>query len=186
MPVAQWLTKNLKIEINKSISPLALFLIKAGAIYAFWQLFYDLVLLPDARLDTFLSLTGINMAGGLLSLLGWDVDVSGRVLTCVGNRGIEIQNGCNGLNLLGVYGGFIFAYPGDWKKRLIFLSTGLLVLFFANILRIAFFAVFNANIPQYWDVAHDYSSYIFFYPIVLSFWYLWTVISDQKHTLISG
>jgi len=62
----------------------------------------------------------------------------------------------------------------------------LLVLFFANILRIAFFAVFNANLPQYWDVAHDYSSYIFFYPIVLSFWYLWTVISDQKDTLISG
>ena len=126
------------------------------------------------------------MAGGLLSFLGWDVDISGRILTCIGYRGVEIQNGCNGLNLLGLYGGFIIAYPGDWKKRSLFLLTGLFLLFIANILRIAFFAVFNVFLPQYWDLAHDYSSYVFFYPIVLLFWYLWTIISGQKENLISG
>ena len=114
------------------------------------------------------------------------MDVSGRILTCVGEKGVEINNGCNGLNLLGLYGGFIIAYPGPWKKRIVFLLIGLFSLYSANVLRIAFFAVFNANLPQYWDVAHDYSSYVFFYPIVLLFWYLWTIISDEKDILISG
>ena len=114
------------------------------------------------------------------------MDVSGRILICVGEKGVEINNGCNSLNLLGLYGGFIIAYPGPWKKRILFLMIGLSSLYFANVLRIAFFAVFNANLPQYWDAAHDYSSYVFFYPIVLLFWYLWTIISDEKDILISG
>jgi len=114
------------------------------------------------------------------------VHISGRILACVGEKGVEINNGCNGLNLLGLYGGFIIAYPGSWKKRIWFLLIGLFVLYSANVLRIAFFAVFNANFPQYWDAAHDYSSYVFFYPIVLLFWYLWTIISDEKDILISG
>ena len=168
------------------MSPLTLFLIKASIIYAGWQFFYDLILLPDGRLDTFLSLSGVSAAGGLLSFLGWDVDVSGRILTCVGEKGVEINNGCNSLNLLGLYGGFIIAYPGPWKKRILFLLIGLFSLYSANVLRIAFFAVFNANLPQYWDAAHDYSSYVFFYPIVLLFWYLWTIISDEKDIIISG
>tara|TARA_B100000029_G_scaffold144282_3_gene139504 strand:- start:19258 stop:19812 length:555 start_codon:yes stop_codon:yes gene_type:complete len=177
---------NSKIEKSKPISPLALFLIKAGGVYAAWQFLYNLVFLPDGRLDTFLSLSGVNLAGSLLALLGWEVEVSGRIITCIGEKGVEIQNGCNGLNLLGLYGGFIIAYPGPWTKRSLFLMIGLFVLFIANILRIAFFAVFNANLPQYFDIAHNYSSYVFFYPIVLLFWYLWTVISDENDILIPG
>ena len=63
------------------------------------------------------------------------------------------------------------------------MSGGLFILYIANIFRIAFFAVFNAVLPQYWDLAHDFSSYVFFYPIVLLFWYLWTLISDEKDIL---
>ena len=52
------------------------------------------------------------------------MDVSGRILTCVGEKGVEINNGCNSLNLLGLYGGFIIAYPGPWKKQILFLLIG--------------------------------------------------------------
>ncbi len=165
------------------MSPLILFILKAGLIYGAWQLIYDLVILPDGRLDTFLSLSGVNAAGAILSFLGWDIDVTGRVITCVGRKGVEIQNGCNGLNLLGLYGGFIMAYPGPWSKRLSVLVSGILLLYLANCIRIAFFAVFNASLPQYFQLAHDMSSYIFFYPIVLSFWYIWTQVSEEETLL---
>ena len=183
---ARWLGKNCIIEKSKSISPLTQFLIKAGGVYAAWQFLYNLFLLPDGSLDTFLSISGVNLAGSLLGFMGWEINVSGRIIKCIGHSGVEIQNGCNGLNLLGLYGGFIIAYPGLWKKRIIFLLIGLSILYFANIIRIAFFAVINANMPQYFQIAHDYSSYIFFYPIVLLFWYLWILISDERDILISG
>ena len=186
LPGQLWLTKNLKTEINNSISPLTRFLLLAGVVYAGWQLLYDLVLLPDGRLDTFLSLSGVRLASGLLTLLGWDVEISGRVITCLGHRGVEINNGCNGLHLLGLYAGLIIAYPGPWKQRTLFLTGGLILLYLANAVRIGFFAVFNANLPEYWSVAHDYSSYVFFYPIVLSLWYLWTVYNRQEQIIAAS
>jgi len=165
------------------MSPLVLFIIKAASIYAGWQVLYDVYILPDGRLDTILSLSGVKMAGEILSIIGMEVEITGRVITCIGHKGVEIQNGCNGLNLLGLYSGFIIAYPGRWKDRLIFLMTGLIVLFISNGARIAFFAFFNTWLPHYFDTMHDLSSYFFFYPIVLIFWYSWIQVSEEKQLL---
>ena len=153
--------------------PLSFFFIKVGLIYGGWDFLYHYVFLPDFWLDTWLSHIGVSMAAGTLSFLGWDIESSARFICIVGNRGIEVQNGCNGLDLLGLYAGFIIVYPGLLKKRLIFLGGGLLLLFFANIFRISTFVLTNYYIPQYMDIYHEYSSFIIFYPIVLTLWYFW-------------
>ena len=103
----------------------------------------------------------------------------------VGNRGIEVQNGCNGLELLRLYAGFIIAYPGPMNKRLYFLAGGLFFIFLANVFRIATFTLTNYYLPQYMNIYHDYSFYIIFYPIVLTLWYLWAENSDQQ-SFLSG
>ena len=166
--------------IKIKLSPLTLFLLKAGCVYAAWQFLYDLVVLPDGRLDTWLSLTGVKLAAVGLSFLGWDIESTGRVIACVGNRGIEIQNGCNGFDLLGLYSGFIIAYPGNIKKRVLFLAGGIGLIFTANVFRIAFFTLSNLYFPNYWEPVHLYSSYVFFYPIVLTLWFLWTTVNEQN------
>ena len=167
------------INIKSRFSPLTLFLLKAGGVYAAWQLIYDFVVLPDGRVDTWLSITSVKLAAAGLSFVGWEIETAGRFIACVGNRGVEIQNGCNGMDLLGLYAGFIIAYPGDLKKRAVFMAGGIGLLFITNVLRIAFFALSNLYFPQYWDPVHYYSSYVFFYPIVLTLWYLWTILSDH-------
>ena len=167
------------INIKSRFSPLTLFLMKAGGVYAAWQLIYDFVVLPDGRVDTWLSITGVKLAAAGLSFVGWEIETAGRFIACIGNRGVEIQNGCNGMDLLGLYAGFIIAYPGDLKKRAVFMAGGIGLLFITNVLRIAFFALSNLYFPQYWDPVHYYSSYVFFYPIVLTLWYLWTILSDH-------
>ncbi len=167
------------INIKSRFSPLTLFLLKAGGVYAAWQLIYELIVLPDGRVDTWLSITGVKLAAAGLSFVGWEIETAGRFIACVGNRGVEIQNGCNGMDLLGLYAGFIIAYPGDLKKRAVFMAGGIGLLFITNVLRIAFFALSNLYFPQYWDPVHYYSSYVFFYPIVLTLWYLWTILSDH-------
>ncbi|MFQ6607560.1 MAG: exosortase/archaeosortase family protein [Fidelibacterota bacterium] len=171
---------------NKSIpSTLFTVLIKAGIIYTIWHLLYDYFLLPDGRLDTFLSLWGIRLAAGTLSILGWEVETAGRVIAVFGTKGVEIQNGCNGLDLLGLYSGFIVAFPGPMHKRLLLLFGGLGILFTANVFRIGIFALTNVYFPDHWEKVHTYSSYVIFYPLVLALWYLWTIISDQQ-ILLSG
>ena len=167
------------INIKSRFSPLTLFLLKAGGVYAVWQLLYDLVILPDGRLDTWLSLTGVKLAAAGLSFVGWEIETAGRFIACAGNRGVEIQNGCSGMDLLGLYAGFIIAYPGDLKKRMTFIAAGIGLIFVANVFRIAFFVLSNLYYPNYWDPVHHWSSFVFFYPIVLTLWYLWTTVSDH-------
>ncbi len=167
------------INIKSRFSPLTLFLLKAGGVYAVWQLLYDLVILPDGRLDTWLSLTGVKLAAAGLSFVGWEIETAGRFIACIGNRGVEIQNGCNGMDLFGLYAGFIIAYPGDLKKRMAFIAGGIGLIFVANVFRIAFFVLSNLYYPNYWDPVHYWSSIVFFYPIVLTLWYLWTTVSDH-------
>ena len=168
------------INIKSRFSPLTLFLLKAGGVYAAWQLVYDLVVLPDGRVDTWLSITGVTLAAAGLSFVGWEIETAGRFIACAGNRGVEIQNGCNGLDLLGLYSGFIIAYPGVLKKRMAFIVGGIGLLFIANVFRIAFFVLSNLYYPNYWDSVHYWSSFVFFYPIVLTLWYLWTTVSDRN------
>ena len=174
------------INIKSRFSPLTLFLLKAGGAYAVWLLVYDFVILPDQRLHTWLSITGVKLAAAGLSFVGWEIETAGRFIACTGNRGIEIQNGCNGMDLLGLYAGFIIAYSGDAKKRLMFIAGGIGMLFIANVFRIAFFALSNLYFPQHWEPVHLYSSYIFFYPIVLTLWYLWTTVSDHTDIFSGG
>ncbi len=105
-----------------TLSPLTRFLLIAGVIYIIWYLMYDYYLLPDGRLDAFLSLSGVNLAGGILNIFGWDIYSESRVLAITGTNGVEIQNGCNGLELIGLYMGFILSYPGGTiLKRVMFL-----------------------------------------------------------------
>ena len=140
-------------------------------------------LLPNGKLDKFLSLSGVSIASKILSFAGFVIESDGRIIGCVGARAVEINNGCNGLQLFGMFSGFIVSYPGIWKNKLILLVSGSLVLFAVNALRIAFFAVFNSIYPEHWDLAHDTSSYIFFYPVVLAFWYICTQVSSGDSTL---
>ena len=144
---------------------------------------YDIYLLPNGKLDEFLSLSGVIIASKVLTVLGFAIESEGRIIGFVGARVVEINNGCNGLQLFGMFSGFIVSYPGIWKNRFILLATGSTVLFFVNALRIAFFAVFNSIYPEHWDLAHDTSSYIFFYPVVLTFWYICTQISSGDSPL---
>ena len=175
----------INVKNKLTLSPLSVFLLKAGAVYAVWHLLYDYILLPDGRLDTFMSFSGVRMAADALSICGWEVESSGRILNVFNARGVEILNDCNGLDLLGIYTGFIIAYPGPIRERLLLLAGGLLLLYFANVLRIAVLALSNVYYPDYWNNVHSASSYVFFYPLILGLWYIWTAISDQK-TIFSG
>lgn len=58
--------------------PGLLFLLKLLGAYAAWYLIYDSWLLPDGRLDGWLSRNVASVSGGGLSLLGFEVTVEGH------------------------------------------------------------------------------------------------------------
>ena len=156
------------------------FLVKAGLFYIVWQVVYDLVIYPDGRLDQFLAVSVAILAKNALALFGWDINVWDRLLVIDGYRGVEVLNGCNALTLMALYSGFIISFQGPNKKRIIFLLSGIGIIFILNVIRIMAFSLATVYFQPHWDTFHEFSSFIFFYPVILGIWYQWTLLSEEN------
>jgi len=142
------------------------------AAYAAWYVLYDLWLLPDGRLDAWASRSAATAGGGLLSAVGLDVAVDGRVVSVAEAAGIIIVNGCNGLSTIGLFSGFVLAFPGRWARRAWFLPVGAVVLYLSNVVRVALLAGLQPHWPSAFDGLHAVGTQ-FFYLVVFGLWVLW-------------
>lgn len=155
---------------NKDI---IIFLAKLLGFFVVWYLVYEVWILPDGRLDAFLSVNIVDVAGGILTLFGVDIFLDYRVLGIPGTAGVIIVNGCNGLEAIGLFVGFVMAYPGDNFKRALFLPMGMLVIYIINVIRIVVLVLLQYYHPQSFDFAHDYSTSAIFYLAIFGMWVVW-------------
>tara|TARA_R110002124_G_scaffold197895_2_gene364937 strand:- start:1831 stop:2349 length:519 start_codon:yes stop_codon:yes gene_type:complete len=154
-------------------SPLTQFIVKALCFFIVWYVIYELWLLPDGSLDEWISLNIISNSAGIVDWLGYEVFTYNRVIGIYGNAGIEVVDGCNGIAAMGLFLGFILAYPGSWKKRLSFSVVGIGVIYFVNIIRISVLTVTQAQWPAFFDFTHDYSTTTIFYITIFLMWMIW-------------
>lgn len=155
------------------------FLAIMAVAYAVWFLVYDLWLLPDGRLDGWLSTRVAAWSGGLLSLLGYGVEVRGTQVW-MGQTGIELVAGCNGLSVLSLFVGFVVAFPGAWLRRAWYIPFGVLVLVLTNIVRCAVLLVLLDRMPGAFDLAHGGPGLVVFYAVVFLLWVLWANIGGSR------
>ncbi len=157
---------------------LATFLLKMAAIYAVWFVAYDLWLLPDGRLDEALSRFVASAAGAVLSLFYTTAAVDGRVVWATPTAGVSIVNGCNGLAALSLFVGFVIAYPGRWRRRLLFIPLGLALIVATNILRTVSLTVVQDLWPASFDQVHGMHALFVFYVVIFALWVLWANWGD--------
>lgn len=146
------------------------------AVYAGWYVLYELWLLPDGRLDAVVAHHAARLAGGLLDGLGLDPAVTGRVIRLPSGAGVWVADDCTGLAVVGLYAGFVLAYPGRWLRRLWFLPLGALAVHLANVGRIAFLTWFVDVRPGLFDPVHQWGAQPFFYAVVFALWMAWVRI----------
>ncbi len=154
-------------------SPLAKFIIVALIFFVVWYILYEQWILPDGRLDEWLSLNIVGVSTGILNFFGFDTFTYHRVTGISGNPGVEIVDGCNGIAAIGLFLGFIIAFPGPWKSRLSFSVIGIGVIYLTNIVRIVFLAITQAKWPALFDFTHDYSTTAIFYVVIFVLWMVW-------------
>lgn len=159
-------------------SPVTLFIVKALAFFIGWYLLYELWLLPDGRLDEWLSLNIIGSSAGFIEWMGYEVYTVNRIIGIREAGGIEIVDGCNGIAAIGLFLGFIIAYPGDWKDRLSFSVVGIGIIYLVNILRVIVLTVTQVEWPQFFNFTHDYSTTAIFYIVIFVLWMVWVNYAD--------
>ena len=167
-------------------NPLIGIFLKASCFYIVWQILYDLYLLPDGRLDEFLALSVISNAKFLLTILGWKIYSLDRLIYIDGYRSVEVLNDCNALSLMILYSGFIVSFGGTIYNKLKFLFIGVLTIYLLNVVRIMSFSIATVYFQQYWNLFHEFSPFLFFYPMVLFLWYRWTIIGQDIIASYSG
>jgi exosortase family protein XrtF len=149
------------------------FAAKGLAVYAAWYVIYDLWLLPDGRLDAWLSRLMAQASGGVLAGLGFAAEAAGRTVKMPGVSGIRVIDGCNGLATLGLFAGFVVAFPGTWRRRALFLPLGALVIAIANVGRLVVMVLLQRYWPAAFQPMHSFGLTAFFYVLVFALWMLW-------------
>ena len=91
-------------------------------------------------------------------------------------RILNIANGCNGLELLVLYVGFIVSMPSSFKRKLLYIVIGVILLDAINILRCVGLIYLREYFHAYFDFAHHY---IFKIIVYSSTFILWVIFSRK-------
>ena len=152
---------------------LAFFLLKMAAAYAVWFVVYDLFLLPDGRLDGWLSHSVASATASVLQPFYDTAFADGRTVWIQEGTGVLIEDGCNGLSAFSLFVGFVIAYPGSWARRAWFIPLGLVALVVTNILRCAILLMTALHIPEAFDSVHGFHALFVFYVVIFLMWMAW-------------
>jgi len=96
-----------------------------------------------------------------------------------GHKSLGIADGCNGLELMALYGGFLFCMPTSTVRLLGFLAGGTLLIFAVNAMRCMVIARMCLQRHPLADMAHHYLFKLLVYGLVFGMWVLYVRREEQ-------
>lgn len=94
-----------------------------------------------------------RVSGAVLNLLGQGVTVSGTEIRSAGFA-VRIENGCNGLETMLLFGAAVLAFPASWKRRLAGLAMGFAAIQAFNLVRVVSLFWIGAHRPALFSASH--------------------------------
>ncbi len=149
------------------------FLIKALVLFIVYEVLYYQFIQPDETVD--ILLTGLVLKGAvvILNLVGFEATRVENVIFINEVQSVKVAHGCNGLEMLALYIGFIICFPGKWMYKIIYILMGTVALIFSNMIRDALLAI-NYNYFQVtFDLNHKYTYSLALYFIIFMIWKHW-------------
>lgn len=159
--------------------PVFRFFAFAIILFVAWLGVYEFWLHPKGELDKWIISQIIYQSGLLLKALGFSLiaevpfDENFRTIGIDGGHSIWVGDPCNGLELFALFAGFVIAYPGKWKNKLLFIPIGIVVIHLVNVIRVAALAYIVYLNPDWLAFNHTYTFTITVYSLVFLLWYLW-------------
>ncbi|MBN4051357.1 exosortase family protein XrtF [bacterium AH-315-M05] len=173
----------LKKPFNK---PFPRFVATASLLYILWYALYELWLHPKRSIELLVVDNLVLLSSGMLKLFGYQL-ITGPVLKdnvrtigIDGTYGLFIADSCAGVTLFALFAGFIIAYPGPVKWKLIFIPLGLITIHLINALRITGLCIITFHAPEYLDFNHHYTFTIIVYSYVFLLWVIWVNKFSKK------
>ncbi len=86
---------------------------------------------------------------------------------------VKIVEGCNGMSILILFWALIWAFPSSWKDKLFYSITGGILIWLANLFRIALLGWVYYKYPGFFDMAHRVLFPAIIYGTVIVLWMYW-------------
>jgi exosortase/archaeosortase family protein len=156
-------------------------ILKVAGIYLLWYIIYQFFLLPNGSLDQWVNINIVSVSAGILEILGYDFYAAGRLIGIGESAGVYLDDGCSGISAIGLFVGFVIAYPGTWIPRIAYIIIGIGIIYLANIIRIIVFAITHVQAREMITVTSDYSTAIIFYLLILALGTVWAAYAGNPH-----
>lgn len=85
----------------------------------------------------------------------------------------QIVEGCNAISVIILFVSFVFAFYQGFKKTLVFVLAGCVLIYTINILRIVFLAIALYKYPSYQEMLHGVLFPVVIYGFVCLLWLFW-------------
>jgi exosortase/archaeosortase family protein len=112
----------------------------------------------------------------LVQTFGYEAVTYGKTIRIIDGftaRGVFLDRGCMGRNVLLAYAGLIIAAPGNFKNKLWFIPMGLAIITFVNIIRISGLAITAHCCTEYLDINHHFVFKISAWIVIFFLWVIW-------------
>lgn len=159
---------------NEIPLPIRLFLGKALLFFVAWKVLYSVFLFDskvvDHKLTTHVGESSVFLLNNMgfkdgftakrkvvdITLEGETVSKQSSLIYYYDKLVLYIEDGCNGLELMVLYIGFIVCMPSSFSRKLRYVIFGVLTLDFLNVLRSVGLIYLNEYFNAYFDFAHHY------------------------------
>ncbi len=149
------------------------FILRGFGVWLAWYVLYNLWLEPQENLDHTLCSSLAFLGEKILQLNGFAAFLSDRTVGLSGMPGIILIDPCDGLEAMGIFLGFIHAFPGGFLRRWLFSTAGLLTIYLTNVMRVVALVLTQRYWPGMFDITHHYSSTAIFYLVIFGLWIFW-------------
>ncbi len=167
------------ISKYQNLHPMVKFFINGALLFVLWWVFYTFfrntafihAIYEDAT--ALLTKNLLITSKYFLNIWGFETEIFGKTVRIVGTGGVYLDRGCLARNLMGLFTGFIVAYPGIIRKKLWFIPLGLVLITIINIFRISGLAYVVLCCPQHVDINHHVIFKYTVYILIFLMWYIW-------------
>ena len=85
----------------------------------------------------------------------------------------KIVEGCNAMSVIILFSAFIIAFAKRWKKTLLFIIAGSILIYTVNLIRISILAIALYEYPQHQELLHSVVFPGIIYSMVFVLWIVW-------------
>jgi exosortase family protein XrtF len=91
-----------------------------------------------------------------------------------GHKVLHIADGCNGLELMVLYSGFILSFPSSQKRKICYIFLGIIIIDICNILRCSLLGFIKEYYHPYFYLSHHFVFKAVVYAVIVILWVYFT------------